>query len=36
VKNPTGTTLTDNGSPTKWTITLGANGALSSNLATCT
>jgi prepilin-type N-terminal cleavage/methylation domain-containing protein len=36
VQNPTGTTLTDNGSPTKWTITLGANGVLSSNLAGCT
>ena len=36
VQNPTDTTMTDNGNPTKWTITLGANGALSSNLAGCT
>jgi prepilin-type N-terminal cleavage/methylation domain-containing protein len=35
VQNPTDTTLTDNGSPVKWTITLGANGALTSDLASC-
>jgi type IV pilus assembly protein PilA len=35
VQNPTGTTLTDNGSPVKWTITLGANGVLTSDLPSC-
>ncbi len=36
VKNPTATTLTDNGNPVKWTITLAGGGVLTSNLANCT
>jgi prepilin-type N-terminal cleavage/methylation domain-containing protein len=36
VKIPTPATLTDNGNPVKWTITLAAGGVLTSNLANCT
>jgi prepilin-type N-terminal cleavage/methylation domain-containing protein len=36
VKNPTPATLTDNGNPVKWTITLAGGGVLTSNLANCT
>jgi hypothetical protein len=36
VQNPGGgATLTDNGNPTTWTITLASGGALSSNLTSC-
>jgi prepilin-type N-terminal cleavage/methylation domain-containing protein len=36
VQNPNdGATLTDSGSPATWVITLGANGVLTSNQATC-
>ena len=36
VKHPTATTLTDNSATPTWTITLGAGGAVSSNLAPTT